>query len=152
MNTPDHLDDFIQQLRVIAAQIPHSPPNETTAALKRRERAFLHLWRNLQDDPRVREFCREHNDGAPQNETRKEGIQRASSLVRDKWLRKALNFKSAAERDEPRNAKEKWQAANADNDPFLKDANLVRFAIPESLAPEPEPKVRLDSFGNVVRE
>lgn len=61
MNTPNHLHKFIELLRVVADTIPHSPESETQAALERRRDAFLYIWRRLQGDTCVREFCAEVN-------------------------------------------------------------------------------------------
>ena len=139
MNTPNHLDKFIELLSVVTAPIPHSPESETTGALNRRRDAFLYIWRRLQGDPRVWEFCKEFNDAEPRftgtgmpDETQAEGIARAAKLARNKWLPKMLKLREELEReaDSITRNHEQYLRNRAEYDPFLSDTLFTRDAFP----------------------
>jgi hypothetical protein len=140
LNTPNHLDRFIELLHVLVLPIPHSPEEETRAALERRRDAFLYIWRRLQGDPRVLEFCREFNDAEPRftgsgmpDETQAEGIARAAKLARSKWFPKMLELRDELQRDADsltRN-REQYLRNRAEYDPFLTpDTLFTRDAFP----------------------
>jgi murein L,D-transpeptidase YcbB/YkuD len=139
-----HLNKFIELLRVVAHAIPHSPESETQAALERRRDAFLYIWRRLQGDKRVLEFCREFNEGEPRYynqaeelltpaENQAEGIARAAKLARNKWLPNMLALREELEReaDSITRNREQYIRKRAEYDPFLTpDTHFTRDAFP----------------------